>query len=136
MTATEGLYDLMIFVHALHGHKGRDNFFNLVKAVSGSVKKAFCHQFVQVCCEKAESWQGGQVAYGWQAPVKHRDGGENTVVAVAGNINAADNTVVAVNINAAVDENPPASPQSIQYDGQQFVSSIQTAHKQFHIHNC
>jgi hypothetical protein len=72
MTSTECLYSLMVIVHTIYGHKGRDNFFNIVKKLSGSVKKALCHQFVQVCCEKAESWQGGHVAYGWQVSVKHR----------------------------------------------------------------
>ncbi len=113
MTPTECLYDLMIQIHKVHGHKGRDNFFNLVKTLSGSVKKAFCHQFVQVCCDKAESWSaGGHVPYGWQAPVKHRDAGERV------------NEVLAVdNVNAAVNiENPVSPSQGIQQDNQQFVS--------------
>jgi hypothetical protein len=114
MTPTESLYDLMTLIHHYEGHKGRDNFFNLIKKESGSVKKAFCHQFVQVCCDKAESWQGGDVSYGWQAPVKHRDAGEGNDVAVDDNTNAAANIKL-----------PAFPPQSMQQDDQQLVSSFQ-----------
>jgi hypothetical protein len=122
MTPTEGIYELMIRIHLDNGHKGRDNFFNLVKPHSGSIKKAFCHQFVQVCCEKAESWQaGGSVPYGWQAPVKHRKAGRN---------NAADNDdgediddgPVVDNMNATANAQLLPTPQTTPGADGQLVS--------------
>jgi hypothetical protein len=120
MTPTEGIYDLMTRIHQHYGHKGRDNFFNLVKPHSGSIKKAFCHQFVQVCCEKAESWQaGGRVPYGWQAPVKHRkarnDADDND------DEDVDDSAAVGIT-NATGNIDHPISPQAIPEADQQLVS--------------
>lgn len=133
MTPTEGIYKLMTDIHLAYGHKGRDNFFNLVKQHSGSIKKAFCHQFAQVCCEKAASWQGGSVPYGWQAPVEHKKAGNNAAdddgdeetddSAIIDNINAAGNIQYPLNnMNAAANFQRPPTPQIMPDADGQFVS--------------
>jgi hypothetical protein len=133
MTPTEGIYKLMTQIHQAYGHKGRDGFFSLVKLRSGSIKKAFCHQFVQVCCKRAESWQAsGSVPYGWQAPVKQRRAGRNNAAdddkevddnAIIGNMNATAKTQrTLININAPANvQRPPTPPITPDADGQ-FVS--------------
>lgn len=133
MTPTECIYDLMTKIHQAHGHKGRDNFFNLVKPYSGSIKKAFCHQFVQVCCEKAESWQAdGSVPYGWQAPVKHRKARNNA--AEDDGDEETDDKAVVDNTNAANIEYP-ATPQAMPQDVEQFVSPLLTLqHKETYLY--
>jgi hypothetical protein len=120
MTPTESIYELMTRIHQTHGHKGRDNFFNLVKSFSGSIKKAFCNQFVQVCCERAESWHaGGSVPYGWQASVKHRKARNDA--ANDGDDEEVDNRAVVDNMNAAANIEYPVA-QDIPRDVEQSVS--------------
>lgn len=122
MTPTEDIYKLMTEIHLAYGHKGRDNFYNLVKRYSGSIKKAFCHQFAQVCCEDAASWNaGGSVPYGWQAPVEHRTpAGKN-----AGHDDddeEPDNSAIFDNINAAANFQRPPTPRITPDADDQFVS--------------
>ena len=60
------MYHIMTEIHHRHGHKGRDNFYNIVKTESASITKDFCNSFVNVCCPEAAHWKnGGKVDRHW-----------------------------------------------------------------------
>jgi hypothetical protein len=73
------MYHIMTTIHCQYGHRGRDKFYNLVKAESASITKDFCNSFVNVCCPKASYWQGGNVLRCWLPPKIEKGAAENGV---------------------------------------------------------
>jgi hypothetical protein len=78
-TPVEDMYHIMTTIHCQYGHRGRDKFYNLVKAESASITKDFCNSFVNVCCPKASYWQGGNVLRCWLPPKIEKGAAENGV---------------------------------------------------------